>query len=924
MANHTLGTIRGTIEIDYDGAGIVRAVRDTEKAKKELGGIDKASSKVLGAFSSFTKGFLKVGGAINLVTGSAHLLVGALAAIGPLVGAGLAAAPAVILSFASAFAVAKIAVSGVGDALKAAGGDAAKFDEALKKLSPNAQAFAKAVRASVPALKEAKNGIQDAFFQGAAGAVSTIIKRLVSLTAQARGVAFAMGQVAQNVVKTATNSRNIEGLRTILSGVNAFLLQIRHSLGPVVTGFIGLAAQGSKFGGIIGGQVANALAKFAIFLNNIDLDKVFATALPILQSLGGFLKDVGTIAKALFSILIGDGGNAVGVIGNLVSQFAAFLQTAQGTQVLTSIGQALQAIGTGAGQVFLALLQALTPAIIALAPAITQLAGQLTGVLVPAINALAPLLLKLAQFLSDNMSWLGPVAGAVVALAGAYKVYAAAAKVVSAVQDVLQSKIVRNTAAWIANAAAAVATKVQYLALQAVVGVRMVAAWVASTAAMVANRAAGVAVAALMAGQMVASWVASTAAVIANRVAILAANVVFFAARAAVIAWTAVQWLLNAALSANPIGLVVVAVGALIAGIVLLWKHSETFRTIVLAVWAAIKIAIKAVADWFMNTAWPIIKAVIDFIINYYKFLWKTTVTIWTAIFNGVKTAITAIKNVAVAVFNFIVAFIQAQINITRAIITAGINAARAVWNAVLNAIRATARTVWNAIVSIVSGAISRVKTFILGVRIIISYIKNAFTSAKNAAVGQLNSLLNTVRGLPGRISGALGNLGKLLYNKGRDLIRGFINGIGSMLGAVRDKASSIVHAVTDFLPGSPAKTGPLSGKGYVLLRGRRFMNDFAQGINDGSQRPTAALAGAVTGLSRATVPSGSTTKSGASSAAVTPAVTTSGTREYKISIGDKEFASLVVDAITGNPVAVTKANDRGKQLTSWAGSGRK
>lgn len=894
MANHTLGTIRGTIEIDYDGAGIVRAVRDTDNAKKKLGGLDGASSKVLGAFGNLTKGFLKVGGAINLVTNGVSLLTSAVAALGPIIGAGLAAAPAVILSFASALIVAKIAVAGVGDAFKAAFGDATKFDEALKKLSPQAQAFAKAVRASAPALKDAQKGIQDAFFTGAAGAVSGIVKRLVSLTAQAKGVAFALGQIAQNIVKTATNAVNIERLRTILSGVNAFLLQIRRSIGPVITGFIGLAAQGAQFGGLLGGQLANAIAKFSIWLNNLDLQSIFAKALPIIQSLGSFLGNVATIAKSLFSIFVGDGGNAVGVLGQLVAQFAAFLQTAQGAALIDSLRNALQAISTGAGQVFLALLQALTPAIIALLPGITQLAGQLTGVLVPAINMLAPLLLKIAQFLSDNMGWLGPVAGAVVALAGAYKVYAAAAKAVAAIQGVLQSKIVVATAKWIAN-----------------------------TAAIVANRVAQAASAAVTGGAAVAAWIASTAAIVANRVATAAVAVSMGIVRAATIAWTAVQWLLNAALSANPIGLVVVAIGALIAGIILLWKHSETFRTIVLAVWAAIKVAIKAVADWFMNTAWPIIKTVIDFIINYYKFLWKTTITVWTAIFNAVKTAITWIKDTAVAIWQFIVNDIRNKVNFIRAVITTAINIARAVWTSVLNAIRATTTAVWNGIVGFIRGAINNIKTFILGVRVIIGYVKNAFNNARNAAVGQLSNLINFVRSLPGRLTSALGNLGRLLYNKGRDIIRGFINGIASMFGAVRNKARSIVSAVTDFLPGSPAKEGPLSGRGYVLLRGRRFMDDFAQGIGDGAQRPTAALAGAVTGLARATVPSVSTTKSGASSAAVAPAVTPTGTREYKISIGDKEFASLVVDAITGNPVAVKKANDRGNQLASWAGSGR-
>lgn len=45
--------------------------------------------------------------------------------------------------------------------------------------------------------------------------------------------------------------------------------------------------------------------------------------------------------------------------------------------------------------------------------------------------------------------------------------------------------------------------------------------------------------------------------------------------------WTAVQWAMNAALTANPIGLVIVAVAALVAGIIIAYKKSETFRKIV-------------------------------------------------------------------------------------------------------------------------------------------------------------------------------------------------------------------------------------------------------------------------------------------------------------------------------------------------------
>src|SRR5688572_10113358 len=53
--------------------------------------------------------------------------------------------------------------------------------------------------------------------------------------------------------------------------------------------------------------------------------------------------------------------------------------------------------------------------------------------------------------------------------------------------------------------------------------------------------------------------------------------------------WAAMQWLLNAAMTANPIGLVVVGIAALTAGVIIAYKKSETFRNGVNAAWAALK-----------------------------------------------------------------------------------------------------------------------------------------------------------------------------------------------------------------------------------------------------------------------------------------------------------------------------------------------
>lgn len=69
------------------------------------------------------------------------------------------------------------------------------------------------------------------------------------------------------------------------------------------------------------------------------------------------------------------------------------------------------------------------------------------------------------------------------------------------------------------------------------------------------------------------------------------------AAKAAAVTTTAVQWLLNAAMSANPIGLVVLALAALAAGLIIGYQKSETFRDIVDAALGVVKDAFDKVKD---------------------------------------------------------------------------------------------------------------------------------------------------------------------------------------------------------------------------------------------------------------------------------------------------------------------------------------
>ncbi|MET7752589.1 hypothetical protein [Micromonospora sp. NPDC005367] len=93
-------------------------------------------------------------------------------------------------------------------------------------------------------------------------------------------------------------------------------------------------------------------------------------------------------------------------------------------------------------------------------------------------------------------------------------------------------------------------------------------------------------------------WLKST------KVATLAQAAAQGVASAATKVAAATTWLLNAALLANPIGLIILGVLALVAVFVVLWVKFEGFREFWIATWEVIKDAALAVGRWFKDTLW--------------------------------------------------------------------------------------------------------------------------------------------------------------------------------------------------------------------------------------------------------------------------------------------------------------------------------
>lgn len=223
---------------------------------------------------------------------------------------------------------------------------------------------------------------------------------------------------------------------------------------------------------------------------------------------------------------------------------------------------------------------------------------------------------------------------------------------------------------------------------------------------------------------------------------------------------TAAQWAYNAALSANPIGLVILAVAALVAGLVWFFTQTEIGQKIVQVAWAGIKNAAASTAAWFTGTLVPGFNKALGAVTGFFTSAGTKTKGAWDAVVNWFK----AIPG-----------------RVTLAVGTVGLKVAAKFAEA-----KTWSQQKFDGVVAWFRGIPGRVAG---GLGTLAGKIAVKFLAGRDRVFDIFNGLVSWVGRLPGRIAGAAAGLWTPLWTGARAAINNIIgawNGFSLTIGGGR------------------------------------------------------------------------------------------------------------------------------------------
>jgi chemotaxis protein histidine kinase CheA len=525
---------------------------------------------------------------------------------------------------------------------KAAGAVASRFRE----LSPAAQKAAGQIKAFQDAYLGWQKQLEPAVLPAVTGGLKVLQALFKPLTPLVKGTAGALVGLEKSAAKALGGPFWTDFFAQLSKEAPGAITNLVKSIGHVITGVAGIIRAFLPFSGSVTGGIEGAAKAFADWGKSLKDSEGFKAFISYVQTNGPkiwqIVKNIGQVIANLFSGVDVAGAGA-GVLDTLVSLSGWLASLSPGT---------LQAFAAAALAVVAAFK---TWKIISTAVDGVVKSVQTARTIWSGISTAASVAAKGVKLAASGITAAARGIGKGVGKAGT--------AVWSGIQTAASkaAQVAKTSGQAIANAAKTAGSAAARGGAAAWDGIRTAAqragsaAKTAAGAIVTAGRTA--AVAALSLGKVALGYtrIAAQAAIARTRQLAYAAATAIV--RGATVAWTAVQWLLNAALNANPIGVIVLAIAALVAGLIWAWNNSETFRNIVTAAWEAIKTAIQFAWE---NVIKPVFDAVWGFIRDVlgpvFEWLWnEVIVPAWQGIQTAIQTAWNSVIQPALqAIWNFI------------------------------------------------------------------------------------------------------------------------------------------------------------------------------------------------------------------------------------------------------------------------------